>query len=208
MTPERRRRRRWAAAAVLLLHAGLWWAWRDTRPTPDRHAAAVQAPVLLRLAAPSTPSTPSATPDDTLPRLPVPRPTLPPAPALEVPAIAALPPAAGPAPTSAATPAAAPATAPAAPSATAPLVLDLPRGASAPRRNPALDDPRANTARATVESRIAKAMQKEWVEEVLGDGRTRWRRGDECVLVKPARDAELDSFNQSSSHRPNQAGAC
>jgi hypothetical protein len=194
------RSRALAAAAVLALHLGLWWAWREP-PAPVESAALPQrAPLLLRL------PPPPARPDDALPLPAIARRNPPPMPALEVPAIAALPADAPPAPAATAAPVQAmPAPAPPRP---APLVLELPRGASAPRRNPALDDPRANTARATLESRIAKATQKDWVEEVLGDGRTVWRRGDECVLVKPSRDAELDSFNQSSSHRPKQAGNC
>lgn len=194
------RSRALAATAVLALHLGLWWAWREPALPSERVAPLQRAPLVLRLPPPPVQA------DDALP-LPAPaRRNPPPMPALEVPAIAALPADPPPAAAAATVPEqAVPAPVPARP---APLVLELPRGASAPRRNPALDDPRANTARATLESRIAKATQKDWVEEVLGDGRTVWRRGDQCVMVKPSRDAELDSFNQSSSHRPKQAGSC
>lgn len=192
------------AAAVLALHALLWLGWRLHAPPAAREAPPpAAAPLVVRLLSLPPPVAPAA------PRpLPTPRPATapPPAralaapvrpePALQVPAAAALPTVAEPAPSAS----------PPAPPSPPPLVLDLPRGASAPRRSPALDDLRANTAPRTVASRIANAMAKDWTEEVLGDGRVRYRRGDECIQVQPSRDAQLDPINGSG--RPKQAGSC
>jgi len=83
----------------------------------------------------------------------------------------------------------------------APLNLALPRGASAPwrGRNPALDDPRSNTPRATLETRLAEALggTDQITEERLDDGRLRLRRGNSCVVVHPNRAERLDPWNAS-----------
>jgi hypothetical protein len=92
------------------------------------------------------------------------------------------------------------------------LILDLPRTASAPQRwrNPALDDPRTNTPRRTLEAMIAGTMRGDdrLVEEPLGAGRIRYRRGSECALVTPARGAAIDPFNQSTSPTPRLVEPC
>lgn len=86
------------------------------------------------------------------------------------------------------------------------LRLTLPPGyaaSSAAARNPALSDPRANSVKPTLESRIANAaaVTGEWVEERTSDGRTRRRRGDTCVETQESRIASIDRFNQNVAPR-------
>ena len=197
-------------AAVLLAHVGLWWVaqalgvWRERQPP-----TAAAPPLQVRLFVPAPLPTDEA-------RLPLPAPRPPP-----VPAPLAPPPVGSTAiPEAPALQWIAPAPAPAAPAApplaaAAPaLVLDLPRRASAPARSPALDDPRANSRRPTLESRIAGATGGAtdtggaWTEEPLADGLMRIRRGRECWIVAPNRDGQLDPFNQSTTAKPRAATAC
>jgi type IV secretory pathway VirB10-like protein len=120
---------------------------------------------------------------------------------------------------------ASPATAPTAPPAADPaepprttLRLTLPPGyaaSAAAARNPALTDPRSNTARRTMEDRIADALggsTGEWLEErtsdnrsqavgAQGDHRTVMRRGDTCVEIFRSRIADMDSFNGNVAPR-------
>lgn len=191
-----RRPRPLVLIAVLSLHALVLGsllqltAWRDRKP-----GALAQAPVLVRLLRPALPPAPAAAalapsaepraPPRVVaadaPRTPAtdgPRPTLPQAisaaPAPQLPVAAAAPDAQPPRPA---------------------LKLELPRSASAPwrQRNAALDDPRANTAPATVESRLAAAMGGEagWVQERLDNDRVRWRRGSECIEMQRSRAGQL-----------------
>lgn len=96
------------------------------------------------------------------------------------------------------------------------LKLTLPPGYAASanaRRNPALDDPRSNTPRLTLEDRIAAATggAGAWVEEpvenhsqaigALGDHRTVMRKGNTCVEVFRSRIADSDPFNGSVAPR-------
>lgn len=201
--PPRERRGTAALLAVAAAHVGVALlllntaVWRERAPPP----AALQ-PLLLRLLMPETRPAPAPTPAAT------PVPTTPPqarrqemptaAPALEVPAAAALP----------AAPVAAPQAAVEAPR---PLLLDLPRAASGVerRRNPALDDPRANTAKATIESRLAAVMgDGRWTEQLLPDGRRIYRNGAECIELQPARIEQIDGFNKSFSPKPMAAKPC
>ncbi|MBL8308514.1 MAG: hypothetical protein JNM33_17605 [Rubrivivax sp.] len=187
------------ALGVLLLHGLLGLAllrlgvWRDrVAPWPAR------APLLVRLIDAPRPSAPAAT------ALPSPRRTT--APTLEaarwpdVAAITTEAPSAPNAPPAAAQSATAPAPAP------VPLDLRLPRSASAPWRvrSPALDDPRANTPRASFEQRLRDAMggDGEWREERLGDDQVRFRRGSTCVDVERSRSDQLDPFNRAAGARP------
>ena len=92
-----------------------------------------------------------------------------------------------------------------------PLLLDLPRKASGPlaERHPGLDDPRANTARQTLESRIARAVGSGSVtEEHLGDGRVRFRKGADCVELRPNAAGQLSPFNESVSPSNRLATNC
>jgi hypothetical protein len=88
----------------------------------------------------------------------------------------------------------------------APLNLVLPRAASAAwRQRPTpMDDPRANTAKATFESKLQAAMGGDgrWLEERIDGDRVRFRRGDTCVDFTRTRAEQLDSFNQSFSPKP------
>lgn len=91
----------------------------------------------------------------------------------------------------------------------APLQLTLPSGpAGRVERSPALDDPRANTQRLSLEARIAKTLEKDWTEERLPDGSRRFRRGNDCILVKDSQATVLDPFNNASRLPPKLAGPC
>jgi hypothetical protein len=75
-------------------------------------------------------------------------------------------------------------------------------------RNPAVDDPRTNTVRTTPEQRMATTLDTRVIEEDLGDGRRRLRRGDDCVIVKPSRIGQLMPFNEAAARTPALVGAC
>lgn len=189
--PARGRRGRGLALALAahgLLIAGLL----KLAPPAERLAAPATAPVVwLRLLL-----EPAATPPrDAAPSLQA-RPSARPAPTLQAPAATALP-AAG---------AVAPTPRPAEP---APLQLTLPRGPAARvERSPALDDPRANTQRLSLEARIAKTLEKDWTEELLPDGSRRYRRGFDCIIVKDSQATVLDPFNNASRMAPKLVGSC
>ncbi len=91
-----------------------------------------------------------------------------------------------------------------------PLDLTLPRGyATRPgARNPAIDDPRANTARTAPEQRMTAALDTRVIEEDLGDGRRRFRQGDKCVIVRQSRIGQLMPFNDAAARSPSLVGAC
>jgi hypothetical protein len=215
-------RRAVAAGVVMLLHLGLLGgavlalqqARQGARP-PE--VAEPRVSWLQLLPAPSTAPTPAPRPD--LPDAPAKRPDTalrwvaptPPA-AIAAPAPAA-PPGPAPAPTPSTEPAPSAEPAPALPApAPPPLVLTLPRGASAPWRNPALDDPRsASTRPKTLEARLAAVMESgegPLVEEHLPDGSLRLKRGKNCVVVRPSRTQAIDPFNQSVSPKPRQVDSC
>jgi len=104
------------------------------------------------------------------------------------------------------------ATAPALPASQPPRQLDLslPHGwATRPdARHPAIDDPRASTARLTPEQRMAGALDTQVIEEPMEDGRRRIRRGADCVIVVPSRIAQLMPFNEAAARTPSQVSAC
>ncbi len=90
------------------------------------------------------------------------------------------------------------------------LRLSLPRGAAGPR-NPALDDPRANTRSHGLEARLAATLggaDGPITEERLSDGTLRLRRGSRCVLVRPSRQAQIDPFNESISPKARGVESC
>ena len=199
--------------AVLLLGALHLQAWQDRGPP-----ALTQQPLIVWLQGAPRPN--AAPPQD----LPAPRPVLPAAPALPLPVRPATPanPQAItlplPVPMPMPVPLEAPTTAPA-PTASAPLNLALPsrqRGASAPwggagvERNPALDDPRSNSPKPTLESRIAAALggSDQITEYRLEDGSVRLKRGNSCVVVRPNRASTLDPFNASAQFRPRLIDRC
>ncbi|KQV60230.1 hypothetical protein ASC95_01800 [Pelomonas sp. Root1217] len=203
---------RWIARGLVGgLHLALLVALWLHRPPPLHHPGERRV-TTVRLLAPrpqqAPPPAPSVAP---APRKPQP----------ELPEVAPLPfkteapGAAIPAPAVPADPAPA-ATAPAEPPRTT-LRLTLPPGyaaSSAAARNPALSDPRSNTARPTFEDRIGDATggAGAWVEEstsenrsqavgALGDRRTVMRRGNTCVEIFRSRIADMDQFNGSVAPR-------
>lgn len=205
----RRRPRTGLLLAVVAGHALLWWVARETGVWRERGAPPpATAPLQVQLIAlpPPAAATPPAAP----------APQRPPAtPAITAPTIEWVAPRPD-TPAPAAPPAAAPA-GPATPmsaSAPAPLRLELPRGAATARRPPALDDPRANSAPRTLESRIAEATGANvdtggaWTEEPMADGLLRVRRGRECWIVAPNRDNQLDPFNQNAVAKLRSARPC
>jgi hypothetical protein len=185
------------AAVVLLLHLLLWWAW-PRGPAPERgtaSAAATQPPLSVRLLAPhATPTEPPMPPAAVAPRRPMaPRAPANPAPALAISVAPTASPAAAPPPTAASAPPA--------------LDLTLPSAVASPRspslREPWRSDPRSNTPRATVESRIAALNGPDrWEAEPMDATRTRWRRNGKCIEVHVARNAQIDPYNQSFSPTP------
>lgn len=199
--------RRWPAwVAVVGLHLGLaLLLWQHRPPAP--HASDERRLVTLRLLPPDRPPAPARpAPSPPLLRAPLlPAITPVPAPKEEAP----------PATTAPAPPAAMDVPPPAEPARTT-LRLTLPPGyaaSSAAARNPALSDPRSNTARPSFEERIAEATGGEgaWVEEpkdnhslvvgALGDRRTVLRRGNTCVEVHRSRIADMDAFNGNVAPR-------
>jgi len=189
---------RWAARIlVVALHAALLAALWLHRPPPlaepgERRLTAI------RLIEPQRPRLPPPE----RPRLSAPPLKLPPV--MQLPVISAdtaRPDDVATAPAAGTTPGAAPAE----PARTS-LRLILPPGyaaSSAAARNPALSDPRANSVKPTLESRIANAaaVTGEWVDERTSDGRTRRRRGDTCVETQESRIASIDRFNQNVAPR-------
>lgn len=176
-------------------------AWADRSPPPPR-----QAPLelrLLRLTLPATPApqAPAAAapprtpaplaqrqrPDDTLQAITLPAPAT-----QEAPAVPSAPASAASAPPQ-------------------PLNLALPRGASAPwraARNPAVDDPRSNLGKLTLEQKLADAMGGDgrWVEEPIDADHRRLKRGNTCIYLQRPRAAQLDPFNPANRALPWQAG--
>lgn len=192
---------RWVARAlVVALHAAVLlalWLHRAPRPEPPAERRWTSVRLIAPARPPATPAPRAAT---AAPRPP-----------------AATRAEARPADTPEDLPAPAAATTPPPPAVTAPppepprtaLRLTLPPGyaaSSAAARNPALGDPRSNTARPTLEDRIADATAGGWAEErtsdnraqavgALGDRRTVMRRGDTCVEIFRSRIADSDPFN-------------
>ena len=200
MTP-RRVERAALAAGVLLLHLLLWSAWPNHPARKRGSPSAAQAPLSVRLptldAAPAQRTEPQAT---TAPeRSAAPRAAARPQRELAI----TVSPEAGPA-------AAAPA-----PPASAPRDLDLtlPSAVASPRspslREQMQSDPRSNTPRASVESRIAALSGADrWQAEPMDATRTRWRRNGKCIEVHVARNAQIDPYNQSFSPTPKAVKDC
>ena len=98
------------------------------------------------------------------------------------------------------------------PPASQPRVLDLnlPRGYSQrlEGRNPVVDDPRANTAKRTPEQRMAGAFDTREIQEQLGDGRWRVRRGAHCAILTPARTSQIFPMEPSAARVPGTWSEC
>jgi hypothetical protein len=196
------------AAAVAVLHLGLAWALLDAQVWPDRRAAPPAQALEVRLipveappeaSRPTLESTLSGRPPRSSPQHGEPQTIT--RQGLQASHLA---------PTGEIEPAE-PAVA-SDPTALPALRLDLPRAASAPQRwrQPALEDPQANTPRRSLEARIAGTMAGDdrLVEEPLGDGRIRFRRGSDCIVMQRARSALVDPFNQSTSPTPRLVDTC
>lgn len=89
-------------------------------------------------------------------------------------------------------------------------MLTLPRGfATRPGpSHPAIEDARSNTARTAPEQRMARSLDTALIEESLGDGRRRFRRGDDCAIVRPSRIGQLMPFNEAAARSPSLVSAC
>lgn len=72
----------------------------------------------------------------------------------------------------------------------------------------ALRDPRANSVRPSPEQRLARALDQRVIEEHMGNGRTRYRRGNTCVDIRPSRLEQIDPMRQSTSSAPKLAEVC
>jgi len=187
---------RWIARlAVAALHIALFALLWLHRP-PPLHPPTERLLTTVRLVQPRQPPPPPAPPAAPAPRLPAPELPVPAPPAFST--EAPTPVTVSPTPT----PPTVPATAE--PPRTT-LRLTLPPGyaASASARNAALNDPRSNTRRLTLEDRIANAaaVTADWVEERTSDGRLRRRRGDTCVEAEESRIATIDRFNENVAPR-------
>lgn len=178
-------------------HLGLLLALWTLPPAADRGRAAPQQPALVVTLLEAVHPRPKA-PDRPHPAAPAPREALRMPPPLRMePQAITLP--AEPAPPPAAPAATAPPTASSPAPTQAPLNLALPRSASAPwrARNPALDDPRSNTAKLNFEQKLSNAMGGDgsWHEERLDNDHVRFRRGDQCVLMTRSRAGQLELGN-------------
>lgn len=192
----------WLWLAVACLHGLLLLALRDELVPRQRDAATTSAapPLVVRVIAhvPVPVPVPTATPavaarpvaQAVPPRLPAPEPRIG---------------AVGQAIT------AAPMVAEAPPAASAPdtqpLNLGVPRAVAVPARpsmrDQMINDPRSNSAHATVESRVAAVVGTDvLVEERMDATRKRVRQHGQCVEVHESRAAQIDPFNQSVSPTP------
>ena len=202
----------WLVLAAHLL--GLLLVGHALRPR-DRAPAAAPRPLWLRLlpeprpraetSAAVRPRAPSQAPEPPSPRAARteaehPAPPTTPAPANTI----TLPPADGMAAPTAARP-------PDPPS-SAPLDLRLPRGLrpAPPPAALARDDPRANTQHPSSEERLARALGTDQTlrESALPDGTRTFRRGNGCVAARPARESQLNPYNQSMQPTPRLIDDC
>lgn len=97
------------------------------------------------------------------------------------------------------------------------LDLKLPSGSKAAsgRRNPALDDERANShaRRPQVNGHPAGLDERGTnitglSQTAMADGSITLRLGRSCVVARPSRAAGLDSFGESSSPKPRPIEGC
>lgn len=99
---------------------------------------------------------------------------------------------------------------PASPTAVAPsagLILTLPPLAASAPRNPALTDARTNTARLTLEEKMAQALDGTVHTQVQADGTTIRRRiGNQCVDLHESRAVALMPDVEFLRYAPRAAG--
>ena len=66
-----------------------------------------------------------------------------------------------------------------------------------------LNDPRANSPRRTVETRVADVSgTNAMTEERMDDTKTRFRQNGACIEVHVSRDAQTHPWNQNHSPTP------
>ena len=87
------------------------------------------------------------------------------------------------------------------------LELSVPRATAAPTsrtmRDHMLNDPRANSPRPTVETRVAGVSgTTAMTEERMDDTKTRFSRNGACIEVHVSRDAQTNPWNQNHSPTP------
>jgi type IV secretory pathway VirB10-like protein len=183
---------------VLLMHVALLWAWRfAAAPAPRERAAADPRNVTLLRLIEARPPEPEVQPvrAPAAPRSPAtlmrPSPPRPDTAAPVAPRAITLPAAAEPAASS------------------LPRALDLwlPLAEAAPTQRTMKDqmrnDPRANSPRASIESRVAAvAGSSAMTEERMDDTKTRFRQNGECIEVHVSRDAQTNPWNQNHSPTP------
>ena len=97
--------------------------------------------------------------------------------------------------------------------ASAPLDLRLAptlRQTPAPAAALAREDPRANTQHLNSEDRMAKTLGTDLTlrESVDPDGTRYFRRGSDCVVARPARESQLNPFNQGTRPTPRLVEKC
>jgi hypothetical protein len=107
-------------------------------------------------------------------------------------------------------PAAAP---PPQPPASTPLDLRLApalRSAPPPAAALARDDPRANTARIGSEDRMARTLGTDLTarESADPDGTRHFRRGRDCMVARPARESQINPFDQGARPTPRLVEKC
>jgi hypothetical protein len=197
-----RRAERWAVGAVvLLIHVLLLWTWRFVAtPTPrERGPSAAPTITVLRLIpaqAPAPEMRDAAPPPAAVPTVKsgqtaqakrdAPRPAAPQAiTVLASPELAASAPAATP----------------------RELELSLPRAVAAPAQQTMKDqmrnDPRANSPRRSIETRVAEVSgTTAMTEERMDDTKTRLRQNGSCIEVHVSRDAQTNPWNQNHAPTP------
>lgn len=87
------------------------------------------------------------------------------------------------------------------------LILTLPQQAASAPRNPALIDPRTNTARQTLEEKMAQALDNTVHDQLQADGTTIRRRvGNECLDLHESRAVQLMPDVEFLRYAPRASG--
>ena len=99
------------------------------------------------------------------------------------------------------------------PPASTPLDLRVPpsvRQVPPPAAAMAREDPRANTSRLGSEERMARTLGTDLTlrESADPDGTRYFRRGRDCVVARPARESQLNPFNQGARPTPRLVEKC
>lgn len=193
--------------AVALAHLLLVWllalALRPA-PRPLSGASAAHRTLWLRVLPKATPPTPEPRTAEKRPLIAVPQPLLrhDALPAAQSPATTMVPVPAQPQ----AITAPLPASAPSAPPLELRLAAPPTRGTGALAR----EDARLGQHAPTGGERMARALGTDLTlrEEAAAEGVQRFRRGNQCIMTRQARDAQLDPYNQSARPIPRLAGNC